>query len=330
MERHFTYRVDKAEADLTIKEFLRSRGYSRQVLGQLKQTENGIQKNGAAACMWEHLSEGDRLDVRLVEEQASIQIEPVHLPFDIVYEDDDLMVVNKPADMPVHPSMNNHGNTLANAVAWYCQDKGEPFVYRCINRLDRNTTGLLILAKHTLSAAVLYGQMRERNIHRTYLALVKGRIEKAGTVDLPIGRCEGSAIERRVDPEGGERAVTHYKPLQWGDGWTLVQCELETGRTHQIRVHMSYIGHPLPGDFLYCPGDHSMERQPLHSWKLRFTHPITGQLMEFEQPLPEDMGKYMDCDKAAVCCAGAARSAENQSCLENEKGGTDREISDDS
>lgn len=309
MKRHFTYLVDEKHTGLTIKEFLRGIGYSRQVLGQLKEMADGIRKGGAVACMWERLSEGDRLDVRLVEEKISVQIEPVYLPFDIVYEDDDLMVVNKPADMPVHPSMNNHGNTLANAVAWYCQEKGESFVYRCINRLDRNTTGLLILAKHTLSAAILYRQMRERNIHRTYLALVKGRIEKAGTVDLPIGRCEGSAIRRRVDLEKGERAVTHYKPLKWGDGWTLVQCELETGRTHQIRVHMSYTGHPLPGDFLYCPGDHSMERQPLHSWKLRFTHPITGQPMEFEQPLPEDMRKYMNFDKTAVCCAGAAHDA---------------------
>lgn len=330
MERHFTYVVDKSKAGLTVGEYLRIRGYSRQVLVQLKQTEEGILQNGSWAYVRNHLAEGDRLDIRLVEEDTSPQIEPVALPFEVVYEDEDILVVNKPADMPVHPSMNNHDNTLANAVAWYCRERRESFVYRCINRLDRNTTGLLIIAKHMLSAAVLYTQMRERKIHRTYLALVLGKIDKPGTVDLPIGRREGSTIERRVDLEHGERAVTHYTPIQWGRDWTLVQCELETGRTHQIRVHMSYIGHPLPGDFLYCPGDYSMERQPLHSWKLRFTHPITGQLMEFEQPLPEDMKKYMDCDKAAVCCAGAARSAENQSCLENEKGGTDREISDDS
>jgi len=310
MKRSFTYVVDKSESGLNVGEFLKRRGYSCQVLVQLKQTENGILRNGSWAYVRDDLAEGDRLDIRLVEEDSSVQIEPVNLPFEIVYEDEDLLVINKPADMPVHPSMNNHDNTLANAVAWYCREKKEAFVYRCINRLDRNTTGLLILAKHMLSAAILYTQMRERQIHRTYLALVRGRIEESGTVDLPIGRKEGSAIERKVDLEHGERAVTHYKPLLWGDDWTLVECELETGRTHQIRVHMSYIGHPLPGDFLYCPGDDSIQRQPLHSWKLSFVHPITGQPMEFEQPLPEDMRDYM---------SGIKR-----------KGEQDHEISDDS
>lgn len=293
MERHFRYEADGTKTGQTVGEFLKKRGYSRQILTQLKETEDGILKNGIRAYTRDRLAVGDRLDIRLVEEDHSVQIEPVCLPFDIVYEDEDLMVVNKPANMPVHPSMNNHDNTLANAVAWYCQERGERFVYRCINRLDRNTTGLLILAKHMLSAAGLYRQMRERKIHRTYLALVKGRIEEAGTVDLPIGRREGSAIERKVDPEHGERAVTRYTPMEWGSGWTLIRCELETGRTHQIRVHMSYIGHPLPGDFLYCPGDRFMDRQPLHSWKLSFMHPMTGEAMEFEQPLPEDMRNYM-------------------------------------
>lgn len=293
MQRHFSYVVDNCEDGLTVEQFLKKRGYSHQVLVHLKKTEGGILADGIWAYTRDRLSAGSRLDIHLVEEEASEQIEPVQLPFDIVYEDEDLMVVNKPADMPVHPSMNNHDNTLANAVAWYCREKGECFPYRCINRLDRNTTGLLILAKHMLSAAILYGQMRERKIHRTYLAIVKGRIEEPGVIDLPIGRKEGSAIERMVDPEHGERAVTRYKPIQKGDDWTLVQCVLETGRTHQIRVHMSYLGHPLPGDFLYCPDDHTMERQPLHSWKLSFEHPITGEQMELEQPLPEDMLCYM-------------------------------------
>lgn len=293
MQRHFSYVVDNCEAGLTVEQFLKKRGYSHQVLVHLKKTENGILADGTWAYTRDRLTAGCRLDICLSEEEASEQIEPVQLPFDIVYEDEDLMVVNKPADMPVHPSMNNHDNTLANAVAWYCTEKGGRFPYRCINRLDRNTTGLLILAKHMLSAAILYGQMRERKIHRTYLAIVKGRIEEPGVIDLPIGRKEGSAIERIVDSEHGERAVTHYRPLKLGDDWTLVECVLETGRTHQIRVHMSYLGHPLPGDFLYCPDDHTIARQPLHSWKLSFEHPITGEQMEFEQPLPEDMRCYM-------------------------------------
>ncbi len=289
MERHFSYCVDKEQNGLTVEQFLKLHGYSHQILVHLKKTENGILKDGVWAYTRDRVRVGERIDIRLVEEEVSEQIEPVKLPFDIVYEDEDLMVVNKPADMPVHPSMNNHDNTLANAVAWYCQERGERFAYRCINRLDRNTTGLLILAKHMLSASALYVQMKERRVHRTYLAIVKGTLTEPGTIDLPIARKDGSTIERMVDMERGERAVTHYTPLQWGDGWTLVQCKLETGRTHQIRVHMSHIGHPLPGDFLYCPEDTSMARQPLHSWKLSFIHPIIGERLEFEQPLPEDM-----------------------------------------
>lgn len=293
MERRLAYRVSEEEAGQTLSEYLKNRGYSRQVLIRLKHTEQGLLKNGTWAYMRDPLKAGDLLEVCLRETETSEQILPVELPIDVVYEDEDLMVVNKSADMPVHPSMNNHDNTLANAVAWYSHRKGEYFPYRCINRLDRNTTGLLILAKNSLSAAGLYGQMRARKIHRVYLALVEGTLREPGTIDLPIGRKAGSTIEREVNPEHGEPAVTHYIPLYQGDGWTLVRCMLETGRTHQIRVHMSYIGHPLPGDFLYSPGDTSMERQPLHSWKLSFTHPITGVPMEFTQPIPEDMLAYM-------------------------------------
>lgn len=293
MERRFAYLVEDEEAGLTVEQFLKRKGYSRQVLVQLKKTENGICRDGVWAYTRDRLYAGNRLEIRLVEEEASEQIQPVFLPFEIVYEDEDLLVINKPAGMPVHPSMNHHDNTLANAVAARNMEKGEQFPYRCINRLDRNTSGLLIVAKHMLSAAVLYGQMRERKIHRTYLAIVKGHVELPGTIDAPIGRKPGSVMERMIDPVHGEQAVTHYEPLRWGRDWTLVQCVLETGRTHQIRVHMSYMGHPLPGDYLYCPEDCSMERQPLHSWKLRFTHPITGEELAFEQHMPEDMLEYM-------------------------------------
>lgn len=293
MIRRLLYLIDELEAGSSIEEFLKARSYSRQVLIQLKKTKESILLNGNWAYTRDILKENDCLEICLPEEEASEQIEPVCLPFEVVYEDDDLMVVNKPADMPVHPSMNNHDNTLANAVAWYCREKGESFPYRCINRLDKNTTGLLILAKHSLSAAGLYRQMRERQIHRTYLALVNGWIQEAGSIDMPIARKEVSAIERMVDEEHGEAAVTHYLPLDWGDNWTLLQCELETGRTHQIRVHMSWLGHPLPGDFLYGTETADINRQPLHSWKLSFFHPITGEEMNFTQPLPEDMINYM-------------------------------------
>lgn len=293
MERKFTYVVQEQEAGQTIAYFLKNRGYSRQILIHLKQTEEGIRRNGRWAYTRDRLEAGDHLLIHLVEKMSSEQIKPVSLPFGVVYEDADLLVVNKPAGMSIHPSMKHHDDTLANAVLAYALERGEQYPYRCINRLDRDTTGLLILAKHMLSAAILYGQMRERKIQRTYLALVQGVIEKSGTVDLPIGRKPDSAIERMIDLKHGEHAITHYTPLRWGTDWTLVACTLETGRTHQIRVHMSQIGHPLPGDFLYGPDDTKASRQLLHSWKLSFTHPITGEELTFTEELPEDMQTYM-------------------------------------
>ena len=291
-ERRFSYMAGEAEQGMAVGQFLKERGYSRHALTLLKQTEGGILCNGREVYLSQPLRKGDRMDLFLKEEVPE-EIEPVELPFGIVYEDDDLMVVDKPADMPVHPSMKNHDNTLANAAAWYGRTKGDSFVYRCVNRLDRDTTGLLILAKHILSATGLYGQMRAREIRRTYLAIVKGMIREEGTIDLPVGRKEDSAIERMIDLEHGERAVTHYRPVRQGKDWTLIECRLETGRTHQIRVHMSSFGHPLIGDFLYGSREEQMPRQALHSWKLSFVHPIMGRPMEFVSPLPPDMQKYI-------------------------------------
>lgn len=294
-ERRFSYIAGEAEQGMAVGQFLKERGYSRHALTLLKQTEGGILCNGREVYLSQPLRKGDRMDLFLKEEVPE-EIEPVELPFGIVYEDDDLMVVDKPADMPVHPSMKNHDNTLANAAAWYGRTKGDSFVYRCVNRQDRDTTGLLILAKHILSATGLYGQMRAREIRRTYLAIVKGMIREEGTIDLPVGRKEDSAIERMIDLEHGERAVTHYRPVRQGKDWTLIECRLETGRTHQIRVHMSSFGHPLIGDFLYGSREEQMPRQALHSWKLSFVHPIMGRPMEFVSPLPPDMQKYIgDC-----------------------------------
>ena len=191
--------------------------------------------------------------------------------------------------MPIHPSQGNYDNTLANAVAWYYQQKGETFIYRCINRLDRDTTGVLVLAKNALSAALLSKMMQQRQIHRTYLAVVEGTPPSSGIIDAPIGRVCDSTIERQVDFANGERAITHYQLLKGNGKYSLIQLNLETGRTHQIRVHMKHIGHPLPGDFLYNPNYQDFQRQPLHSWKLEFHHPITAESLTFQASLPEDM-----------------------------------------
>ena len=229
------------------------------------------------------------------EEHSSEKIPPVELPLDIIYEDEDLMVINKPAGMPIHPSMNNYYNSLANSLAYYFAQQNCPFVFRCINRLDRDTSGLTIIAKHYVSAGMLSTMIANKtssSITREYLAIVKGSVlPSEGTITAPLGRKEGSIIERCVDFEKGESAVTHYRVLDEKNGHSLVSLILETGRTHQIRIHMKYLGYPLIGDYLYNLDMEQIQRQALHAWKLSFVHPITGEKMQFTAPLPEDMTK---------------------------------------
>ena len=292
MERIFEYQISSGEEGRKLGDFLQEKGYSRQLLRQLKETENGLLRNGQPTFMTIALKNGDRIRVRLLEKaEGSEAIMPAPLPFEIVYEDEDLLVVNKPADMPIHPSFQNHGNTLADALTWHYQQHGEDFVYRCINRLDRDTTGLLIVAKHLLSASILSDMVGKREIHREYLAIVKGIPPENGTISAPIGRKKGSAILREVNFETGEPAVTHFARLEIRNGLSLVSLKLETGRTHQIRVHMGYIGCPLIGDYLYYPECSRISRQALHSHRLSFLHPITGKALSFTAPLPEDMEK---------------------------------------
>ena len=295
MTRELTYSIGPECRDaspFTIQKFLKQHGYSHSVIVSLKKTPDGILKNGIWARVQDVLLPGDQLRIRIVEHAPSDHIVPRPLPFPIVYEDEDLIVVNKPADMPIHPSQGNYENTLANAAAWYFQEKGESFVYRCINRLDRDTTGLLILAKHAYSAARLSQMVSCRQIRREYLAVVKGTPDPSGVIDAPIGRKDGSTIERQVDLDHGEPARTHYELLSSWDGYSLVRLRLDTGRTHQIRVHMNYIGHPLPGDFLYCPDYTKIKRQALHSYRLAFSHPVTGISLVFTAPLPDDMRAF--------------------------------------
>lgn len=292
MERIFEYQITAAEEGRKIGDFLREKGYSRHLLRQLKETEDGLLRNSQPTFTTVALKAGDRIRVRLLEKaEGSEAIMPAPLPFEIVYEDEDLLVVNKPADMPIHPSFQNHGNTLADALTWHYQQHGEDFVYRCINRLDRDTTGLLIVAKHLLSASILSDMVGKREIHREYLAIVKGIPPENGTISAPISRKKGSAILREVNFETGEPAVTHFARLEIRNGLSLVSLKLETGRTHQIRVHMGYIGCPLIGDYLYYPECSRISRQALHSHRLSFLHPITGKALSFTAPLPEDMKK---------------------------------------
>lgn len=292
-ERIFEYVFSPEDEGLTIEQYLRNHGYSHHILTHLKRTRNGICLNRVWAYANQKPSAGDCLTVRLTE-PGSDGIVAAPVPFSVVYEDEDLLIINKPADTPVHPSQNNYDNTLANGVVWYFQQKNQTFTYRCINRLDRDTTGLLIIARHALSGAILSAQMKHREISRTYEALVFGAPPDSGTIRTPIGRKEGSSIERVPDPVHGDAAVTHYKTLCRKENFSHIRLKLETGRTHQIRVHMASIGHPLLGDTLYAPDRmHPIGRQALHSASLEFCHPITGESMHFSAPLPEDMREFL-------------------------------------
>ena len=294
MERTITYQISESEHGLRVEQYLRHKGYSYQNLTQLKKMPESILINGIWSYMRSTLSCGDTLTVDIQESEYSEHIPPVQLPLDIIYEDDDLLVVNKPAGMPIHPSLNNYKNSLANALMYYYKEQGKPFIFRCTNRLDRDTSGLTVIAKHLVSSSILSFMAVRHEIHREYLAIVRGTVSPAsGTINAPLARTGSSIIERKVDFEHGEHAVTHYKVLKEQNQHSLVSLILETGRTHQIRVHLQYLGHPLVGDYLYNPDMEYINRQALHSWKLSFIHPITGEAMHFEAPLPEDMRKVL-------------------------------------
>lgn len=294
MSRTITYSISDAEANCSILVFLKRQGYSRKIIASIKKVPHGVLCNERWAYLWEPLHTGDQLIIHLPEDTASEHIPAISLPLDIVYEDEDILVVNKPAGMPIHPSMNHYENTLANAVMWYYESQGISFTFRCVNRLDRDTSGLTIIAKHILSSHLLSQQVRERSLSREYLAVVEGITPEAGTIDAPIARKPDSVLERCIDWEHGERAVTHYQRLACGNDLSVLSLHLETGRTHQIRVHMASIGHPLIGDFLYNPTNHLMERQALHSFRLTFLHPITHREMTFTAPPPDDMQSFFD------------------------------------
>ena len=294
MNRNIDYIIDEDSAGLRVEQFLRRKRYSGQNLSEIKRMPKSILVNGVHYYMRQELSTGDHLQVRICETQNSEKIPPTKLPLDIIYEDEDLLVLNKPAGMPIHPSLNNYTNSIANALAYYFQSQGKPFIFRCCNRLDRDTSGLTIVSKHLVSGSILSDMTKYREVHREYLAIARGSVTPSeGTIQAPLGRKEGTIIERTVDWEHGEDAVTHYKVVKEANGHSIVSLRLETGRTHQIRIHMKYLGYPLIGDYLYNPDMEYMTRQALHSHHMEFTHPITGEHMSFTAPLPEDMARVM-------------------------------------
>ncbi len=292
MNRILEYKINQEYSGYTIEKYLKAQGYSSANITAIKKMPNNVVIDGEWVHMNRSLVAGEVLTVNISEDSSSEKIPPVKMDLDIVYEDEDIIVINKPAGLPIHPSLNHYQDSLANGLAYYFESQNKPFIFRCANRLDKNTSGLTVIAKHLVSGNILSTMVKNREFHREYYAIVEGYLEsKAGTIDAPIGRVADSIITRQVDFESGERAITHYKVLEEKNGLSLVSIHLETGRTHQIRVHFKYIGHPLVGDHLYNPESSLMSRQALHSHEIQFNHPITKEPLLFQADIPLDMQK---------------------------------------
>ena len=239
------------------------------------------------------VKEGERVEVGLPE-PVSLDIEPQNIPLDIVYEDEDVLLINKPKDMVVHPSAGHMDGTLVNALLYHCKDSLSSIngVMRpgIVHRIDKDTTGLLIICKNNKAHNCIAEQLKVHSITRRYQAIVWNNLTAdEGVVDAPIGRHPVDRKKMAINYKNGKTAVTHYKVLERFGKYTYIECELETGRTHQIRVHMTSIGHPLIGDSVYGPDRQPFKTQGqvLHAKVFGFIHPTTGQYMEFEVPLPE-------------------------------------------
>ncbi len=256
---------------VTLKSFLRKHcSVSARTLAKLKRTENGICRGGKVIRSIDILSAGDEIEISLPEDDA--YIEPADLPVKIAYEDENVIAAVKPAGMPVHPVGEYQKNTLANAVAFHARQMGESYSFRPVNRLDKDTSGLVLCAKDRFSAAFLQG-----HCDKEYIALCQGKITGSGTIDKPLRIREGHSIQREIGQDG-VRAVTHYRTIRnYGEDHTLVALRLETGRTHQIRAHFSGIGHPLAGDDMYGGSRDHFPRQCLHCRELSFIHPISKE-----------------------------------------------------
>lgn len=284
----FTVLIPPERGGVPVQDILREHGFSRRLLIGLKKIPDSVRLDGEPVYLVVRARAGQTLHVELPNLSPAENIVPSNLPLDIVYEDEDLFVLNKPAGMPVHPSQGHYSDTLCNALAFYLEQQGDRFSAHAVGRLDRDTSGLVLFARHELSSCILSAAMRGRRIHREYRAVCTGILPAEGTIDAPIARAHGSTMERIVS-EDGDPAVTHFRRLDCANGYSLAAVRLETGRTHQIRVHMKHIGHPLPGDFLYNPDYFVIGRQALHSWQLSFPHPITGAPLTFTAPIPEDL-----------------------------------------
>ncbi len=255
---------------------------SKRLMTKLKQVENGITVNGAHKRVIDSIDIGDVVELK-IEDKGFLEGNP-KLHVSKAFENENLVVYDKPFGMPVHPSIKHQGDTLGNCFAADYQS----LKFRPVNRLDRDTSGLCIIAKNPYSAAIL-----QSNIEKTYFAVVEGNITHDGTIDLPIAR-EQDSIIKRVVREDGQRSVTHYTIIKGNEKFTLLKIKLETGRTHQIRVHFSHIGYPLAGDNLYGGDTQYIKRQALHCGELVFKEPVSGEIIKINSEISNDMKNIID------------------------------------
>ncbi len=277
-------------------------GISDRLLLKLKANQK-IYRNSRIARVNEEVHRNDVIEVFLDFEEDNSNIVPTKMDLSILYEDEALLILNKPPFLPIHPSRMHYEDSLSNGVKYYFEQIGLKKKIRPINRLDRDTSGIVLFAKNEYVQECLVRQMKQKCFKKEYIAIVEGILEKKiGTIHLPIARKLGSIIEREVCIDGcGEEAITHYEVMkETSNNQSVVNILLETGRTHQIRVHFSYIGHPIVGDTLYGSCNNMtpvIQRQALHAYQVSFLHPITKEQMTFSCPLPEDMKTLLVCQK---------------------------------
>lgn len=285
--RTIRYRVDEQADGKSLLAFLRGRaGLSLKLVRSLKRVENGLMINGNHARTVDILKAGDTVTVNIPGDKA-VSL-PCGLMPEVLYEDSDLLIVNKPAMLPVHESHNHQGDTLANSVAGYLQKKGITCCFRAVGRLDKGTSGLVVCALHPHAASRLSGRIQKR-----YLAIACGEFQGSGTIDAPIYRPDPIKTLRTVD-ERGDTAVTHWESLRTDGILSLLSVTLETGRTHQIRVHFSSLGSPLVGDTMYGKPDPRIGHQALHCCELTLIHPVTGEVIACQAPMPPEMQEIAD------------------------------------
>lgn len=290
MSSKLTYTVDKNEEKTKLREYLRR---VAQLSGRLIKgaaMQGRIEVNNERAKLNHVLKQGDIITFEVNKEESQ-NIEPEKMDLNIAYEDNDVIVVNKGPNMVVHPTKSYPTGTLANGLLYYFKEKGENCIVRLVSRLDMDTSGLIIIAKNQFSHMALARDMQKQEFEKSYMAVIHGHMAvPEGTIDLPIYRTTDDSIKRVVD-ERGQNSITHYKVVESYENGQLVKLILETGRTHQIRVHLSHLGHPIYGDNLYgTQGDEQLiGRQALHAYKLAFPHPRTGEVVTLETDMPEDM-----------------------------------------